>query len=219
MFILHYFKKDMYMKKKMLFTCVLLSSVGLAFAKDDKAVTKADAKTMPAKKTELDPSNVLYVDMQQAMLQSKQGAEAQKIVEAEEKKYAELAQKEQQKMMKLKADTDAKASMMTADARRKKEKELADMQRDFQNNMQDWKYELQYTMQRETDAMVKDIEQAAISLAKNNDKAAVIDATTGRALYLRDDVNSTNQLVNVLDEQYTLKLAQQKNDKKAAITA
>ncbi len=208
------------MKKRMLFTCVLLRSVGIAIAAPaNKLEGNSNVKSeSQAKDARLDPSEVLYVDMQQAMLHSKQGADAQKMVEKEEKKYGELAQKEQQRMMQLKTDIETKSSMMTADARRKKEKELADMQRDFQNKMQDWKYELQYTMQRETDAMVKDIEQAAITLAKETGKAAVIDVQTGRALYLRNDKNSTNMLVAELDKQYTIKLAQ-KEKAKRAVTA
>lgn len=202
------------MKKKLLFTCVLLSTVGLSMA-DVPAKAEPAAKKAPASNATLDPSEVLYIDMQQAMLQSKQGVDAQKMVEAEEKKYGELAQKEQQRMMQMKSDLDAKASMMSADARRKKEKELSDMQRDFQNKMQDWKYELQYTMQRETDAMVKEIEQAAVTLAKNTGKAAVIDAQTGRALYLRDDKNSTGLLISELDKAYTIKLAQKEKEQKA----
>ena len=159
------------MSKRMLLACAVLCG----------------AHQMDAEEVKSKPeSEVLYVDMQQAMLQSKQGAEAQKLVEAEEKKYAEMAQKAQQDMIKVKTDLDQKASMMSPEARRTQEKKLGDMQRDFQNNMNDWKYELQFTMQRETDAMIKDIEVAAKELGIKAGKKPVFDAQTGRALYLPD---------------------------------
>ena len=178
------------MSKRILLACVVLCGVNQLKA--------TEAKAKPE-------SEILYVDMQQAMLQSKQGAEAQKIVEAEEKKYAEMAQKAQQEMIKVKTDLDQKASMMSPDARRTQEKKLGDMQRDFQNNMQDWKYEIEFTMQRETNVMIKDIEVAAKDLAVKTGKKAVIDAQTGRALYLHDDMNSTNELILVMNGQYDAK--------------
>lgn len=184
------------MSKKMLLACAVLCGTHQFYAED--------AKTEPVKAE----SDVLYVDMQQAMLQSKQGAEAQKLVEAEEKKYADMAQKAQQDMIKVKTDLDQKASMMSPEARRTQEKKLGDMQRDFQNNVNDWKYELQFTMQRETDAMIKDIEVAAKELATKTGKKAVIDAQTGRALFLHDDLNSTNQLIGVMDAQHEAKKKQ-----------
>lgn len=178
------------MSKRMLLACAVLCG----------------AHQMDAEEVKSKPeSEVLYVDMQQAMLQSKQGAEAQKLVEAEEKKYAEMAQKAQQDMIKVKTDLDQKASMMSPEARRTQEKKLGDMQRDFQNNMNDWKYELQFTMQRETDAMIKDIEVAAKELGIKAGKKPVFDAQTGRALYLPDEMNSTDQLISVMDQQHDVK--------------
>jgi uncharacterized membrane protein YkoI len=67
--------------------------------------------------------------------------------------------------------------------------------------------------------MVKDIEQAAKVLAENANKAVVVDAPTGRILYLRDDRNSTNDLVALLDNQYTMKLAQKDHGKQNAVVA
>lgn len=202
----------MYMSKRILLACAVLC--GASQLQADAAKSQASSASSESAVNKLSESQVLYVDMQQAMLQSKQGAEAQKLVEAEEKKYAEMAQKAQQEMIKVKTDLDQKASMMSPDARRTQEKKLGDMQRDFQNDMNDWKYELQFTMQRETDAMIKDIEIAAKELAKKADKKAVIDAQTGRALYLADEINSTNQLISVMDEQFTAK--QKDKTKKAA---
>jgi Skp family chaperone for outer membrane proteins len=121
--------------------------------------------------------------------------------------------------MQLKNELETQGSMLSADARRKVEKEFADLQRDYQNKVQDWRSELQYTMQRETDAMVKDIEQAAKVLAENANKAVVVDAPTGRILYLREDRSSTNDLVALLDNQYTMKLAQKDHGKQSAVVA
>jgi Skp family chaperone for outer membrane proteins len=216
------------MSKRMLLACVVLCGAQHIKAEDAKAqpapvqataaqpVTKdapapANAVSQAAAPAEAGvktDSLVLYIDMQQAMLQSKQGAEAQRLVEAEEKKYAELAQKAQQDMIKVKTDLDQKGSALAPEARRTQEKKLNDMQRDFQNNVKDWQGELQFTMQRETDAMIKEIEIAAKELAIQTGKKAVIDAQTGRALYLQDGFNSTNDLIAVMNKQFDAKYKQ-----------
>ena len=210
------------MSKRILLACVVLCGAAPLQAGEAKAqaapATQAPAAQPAAVKVE---SDVIYVDMQQAMLQSKQGAEAQKVVEAEEKKYAEMAQaaqqemvKTQQEMMKIKSEMEQKASMMSPEAQRAQEKKfraqekkLNDLQRDYQNNMGDWQNELRFIMQRETDAIIKDIEAAAKELGEKTGKK-VIDIQTGRPLYLHENLNSTNQLMSVMDEQFT---AKQKN--------
>lgn len=196
------------MSKRILLACVVLCG-----AQQVKA--GAVEKASPAKHN----WPVLYVDMQDSMLKSKQGADAQKAIEAEEKKYGEMAQKAQQEMVKvqqdmvkIKNDLDQKASMMTVDAKRAEEKKfmnqqkkLQDLQRGYEENTNEWKYELQFAMQKETDAIIKDIEVAAKELAIKNDKKAVIDAQTGRALYLHDDFNSTDELISLMNNQYDAK--------------
>lgn len=196
----------------------VLGSVGLFICTETDKTVSVDPTTL--KTTEFNYySDTIFVNMQDAMLSSLQGKQAQKVVETEEMKYAEIAQKEQQKMMGIKNELETQGTMLSADARRKLEKEFADLQRDYQNKVQDWRGDLQYTMQRETDAMVKDIEKAAKVLAENANKAVVIDAPTGRILYLRDDRNSTNDLVALLDNQYTMKLAQKDNGKQNTVLA
>ncbi len=205
------------MYKKIL-PVLVLGGVGLfIFTETDKTVA-LDPTSL--KTTEFNYySDTLFVNMQDAMLNSLQGKQAQKVVEGEEMKYAELAQKDQQKLMQLKNELETQGTMLSMDARRKVEKEFSDLQRDYQNKVQDWRSELQYTMQRETDMMVKDIEQAAKVLAENANKAVVVDAPTGRILYLRDDRNSTNDLVALLDNQYTMKFAKKDNEKQGTVVA
>lgn len=215
-FLFHPYK-ELIMYKKAL-PLLALGTVGLfIFTETDKSVS---VEPTSLKTTEFNYySDTLFVNMQDAMLSSVQGKQAQKVVENEEMKYAEIAQKEQQRIMGIKNELDTQGSMLSADARRKLEKELADSQRGYQIKVQDWREELQFTMQKETDVMVKDIEQAAKVLAENANKAVVVDAPTGRILYLRDDRNSTNDLVALLDNQYTMKLAKKDNEKQSTVIA
>ncbi len=206
------------MYKKIL-CALVVGSIGLVGLTQTKIDEAPKATPQATKKTELDYVDIIFVNMQDAMLQCAQGKDAQKVVEAEEKKYAEMAQKEQQRMMQLKNELDTKATMVTADERRRMEKELNELQRGFQGKMKDWQEELQYCMHKETDLMVKEIEEAARTLAQNLDKAAVIDAPTGRVLYLRDDQNSTPGLVTLLDQQYTIKLTQKDNHTQSTVLA
>ena len=206
------------MYKKTLCALVVgsIGLVGLTQTKIDEAPkTTAQATKM----TKLDYTDIIFVNMQDAMLQCAQGKEAQKIVESEERKYAEMAQKEQQRGVQLKNELDTKATIVTADERRRMEKELKELERGFQGKMKDWQEELQYCMHKETDLMVKEIEQAARTLAQNLDMAAVIDAPTGRVLYLKDDKNSTPDLVTLLDQQYTIKLTQKDKDTQSTVLA
>jgi len=157
-------------------------------------------------------SDTMYVNMQEAMMKSMQGKQAQKVVESEEVRYADLAQKEQQRMMNIKNDLDTKGSMLNMDERRKMENEFNGLQRDYQNKIQDWRNELQYAMQRETDTMIKEIEQAAKTLAINEKKELVVDVPTGRILYINEDRDNTDDLIALLDNQYM-----QKNKAKPAM--
>lgn len=158
-------------------------------------------------------SDTLYVNMQQAMMESKQGQVAQATVEAKEKEFAQLAQQDQQRMVTLKTDLETKGSMLNADERRKLENEFNSLQRDYQGKMQGWRDDLQYIMQRETDVMIEQIQQAAKILADNAKKDLVVDVPTGRVLFIREDRDSTSDLVTILDNQYM-----QKNKAKQAIT-
>ncbi len=207
----------MYKKRFCALVVGSIGLVGLTQTKIDEAPKAAPAQT--TKKTELNYADIIFVNMQDAMLQCAQGKEAQKIVESEERKYAEMAQKEQQHMVQLKNELDTKATIVNTDERRRMEKELNELQRGFQGKMKDWQEELQYCMHKETDIMVKEIEQAACTLAQNTDKAAVIDAPTGRVLYLRDDQNRTTDLVTLLNQEHTIKLAQKDADKQSTVLA
>lgn len=196
------------MHKKIVPVMVFGSLVWFVISETDRAVTTPVAVTQKEFNYHTD---TLYVNMQDVMVNCLQGKQAQKVVEAEEIKYTELAQKEQQRIVALDNDIKTKGSLLNVDERRKMENEFVTLQRDFQNKMQDWKNELQYTMQRETDAMIKEIEQASKILAQNSDKAVVVDAPTGRVLYLRDDRNSTNDMIALLDNQYSMKFAHNKD--------
>lgn len=200
------------MRKKILPVVVLSSLTWFVISEIDRAVTAPVCVTQKELNYHTD---TLYVNMQEVMGNCLQGKQAQKLVETEEIKYTELAQKEQQRMMSLDNDIRTKGSLLNADERRKMETEFATLERDFKNKMQDWRNELQYTMQSETDKMIKEIEQAAKILAENNDKAVVKDVPTGRVLYLRDDRNSTNDMIALLDNQYTMKFAHSKDTPKA----
>lgn len=198
---------------------LVVGSIGLVGLTQTKIDEAPKTTVQATKSTKLDYTDIIFVNMQDAMLQCAQGKEAQKIVESEERKYAEMAQKEQQRGAQLKNELDTKATMVTADERRRMEKELKELERGFQGKMKDWQEELQYCMHKETDLMVKEIEQAARTLAQNLDMAAVIDAPTGRVLYLKDDKNSTFDLVTLLDQQYTIKLTQKDKDTQSTVLA
>lgn len=205
------------MYKKML-PLLAFGGVGLFICTETDKTVALDPASL--KTTEFNYySDTLYVNMEDAMKNSLHGKQAQKIVDAEKLKYAELAQKEQQKLMQLKNELETQGTMLSMDARRKVEREFADLQRDYQNKVQDWEYELQYTMQRETEAIIKDIELAAKVLAENANKDCVKDVPTGRILYLRDNRNSTNDLVALLDNQYTMKFAKKDNEKQSTVVA
>lgn len=184
------------MSKKMIFACAFLCGAACMQAEEAKV------QTAPCVKAE---SDTLYVNLQEAMLRSKQGDEAQKIVGAEQQRYTEQVQKAQQDMIKLKTDLDQKASMMSPEALRMQEKRIADMQRDLQILAKDAEYEIQLVMQRETDMIIKDIEESARELAEKTKKNKIIDAQSGRAIYLHPDYDDTHQLINVMNNKFDAK--------------
>ncbi len=160
---------------------------------------------------------VLYVNMQDSMVKSKAGQQAQKVFEKKQEEYTQWAQDAQQNLVKKKQEIDAQAGMLSADAKRKKEKEFERWQRDAQDKDQEWKYEMQTVMQQESEKMDKILIDAAPKVTKKVGKELpIVDATTGRVLYLPKEYDNTDMLVSVLDEEYTIKLAESKNVKKTA---
>lgn len=173
-------------------------------------LNKVDSETQITEKSHaIDDSDIIFINMQDAMIASAQGKRAQKVVETQEIKYAELAQKEQQHMMQVKGDLESQAPMLSPEARRKMEKDLADLERDYRIKLEDWKYDLQGLMQKETTTMMENIASAAEQLAQNNDKAVVIDIQTGRVVYIREDKDKTADLVTILDNRDKQLQAQQ----------
>jgi Skp family chaperone for outer membrane proteins len=195
------------MSKKLLFACVALCGASQVAAQE-VSVNRAKGDR-----------EELFVNMQEVMLQSKQGLEAQRKVEAEEKKYTELAQKDQQNIVeaqkdfiKIKSEMEQKAPMLTPEAQRIEEKKLRSqeakvdgLRRAYDANMNEWRMDIQSVMQRETDLIINDIKDGARVLAEKTGKKKVTDIATGQTLYLHDDWNSTNDLLATVNANYDAK--------------
>ena len=54
---------------------------------------------------------------------------------------------------------------------------------------------------------------------KAGKEVPIVDATTGRVLYMPKAYDNTDMLVSVLDEEYTIKLAEEKTKKATTATA
>lgn len=163
--------------------------------------------------------NVAYMDVFGAMRECKEGMlEAEKL-EQKRKDLARGIETESKKLETAMAKFKTEASTLNDSARAKKEQELVKMKREVENLVQGSEEEMKLVMQQVTEALAKEVEQAVVAIAQKDKLDAVIDKVTGRVIYSTDKADYTSKVVQSMNKNYDVKLAQSLKGSKAVATA
>ena len=67
-------------------------------------------------------------------------------------------------------------------------------------------------MQKKTENLARNVDQAVIKVAKEENLDAVVDKVTGRVIYVDEKFDFTAQVKSEMNKQYEIKLAQNKKE-------
>jgi Skp family chaperone for outer membrane proteins len=210
----------MNMKKSLLLITLFAGANVVADSKVNVAADAVKTASAAAVKTDLHVSdldaklNIRYVSSYDVMGGSQQGQDEGKNLEKKRQKLSEDLLADKKRIEQKAAEFSAKAQTMSEDARSKAERDLRTEEVTFKNKVQESEYELKADMQKVTERLVKDMEEAVIAVAKAEKLDAVVDAATGRVIYVADKLDITDKITKEMNKKHEIKLAA--NNKKPA---
>jgi Skp family chaperone for outer membrane proteins len=152
-----------------------------------------------------------FVDSFAIMGDCQEGQKARKEIETKRDLASGEIQEESKRYEKAKSDYVSKSTTMNDSARDKAEKQLAKMERDIKNLVAEKEEELKTEMQAATEMLAQGLDAGIAQLAKNEHLDVIFDKMTGRAMYVSEKFDFTSKAINVVNEKYEIKLAQNKH--------
>jgi Skp family chaperone for outer membrane proteins len=153
-------------------------------------------------------ANIRFVETFTVMGEGEAGQIARKEIEYKRDLATQEIQELNKKIEKAKTDYMNKASTMTDAAREKEEKRIIKMERDLKNLVAEKEEELKLDMQIATEKLALDMEAAVIEVAQEENIDIVIDKMTGRALYVAETFDYTDKIIDRVNKNHQIKLAQ-----------
>ncbi|HLJ31821.1 MAG TPA: OmpH family outer membrane protein [Candidatus Babeliales bacterium] len=160
-----------------------------------------------------------FVESFAVMGDCQEGQKARKEIEGKRDLATREIQDESKKFEKAKNDYVAKSSTMSDAARDKEEKQLMKMERELKNLVAEKEEELKADMQIATENLAHSLDASVAKLAQNQNLDIVIDKMTGRAMYVSDKFDFTDQAIKEMDKNYEVKLAQNSKQQEATKVA
>jgi outer membrane protein len=222
--------------KKQLIVVSSLAAFGFATlladvtpAASSTSVKSADKKAQPAKQQPATLSdlsqdknfsqmNIRFVQSYDAMRVSEQGKEASDKLQNQRQSLSTDIEKDQRKLAEKMDHYQNQAAVLSDEVRVNKEKELRTEQANLKTKVEESEYELKLAVQKTTEELAKDIEKAVTAVAKRENLDAVVDTMTGRVLYVADKLDITTVVVNQMNTDHAVKLAQNKKSQKSEVT-
>jgi outer membrane protein len=160
-------------------------------------------------------ASMAIIDSFAVMGECSQGQKARKEIEAKRDLASQEIQEESKKIEKAKNEYVAKATTMSDAAREKSEKNLLKMERDLKNMISEKEEELKLDMQMATEKLAQELDEGVATLAQEQNVDVVFDKMTGRAVYVSNKFDFTNQAIQTVNKNYEMKLAQNKKNESA----
>jgi outer membrane protein len=217
------------MKNRMIAAALCTILFGITVNAEEKA-TQLVAKNNPQKSITsvadvMGDSNIMveaaigFVESFAVMGDCQEGQKARKEIEGKRDLASREIQDESKKFEKAKNDYVAKSSTMSDSARDKEEKQLMKMERELKNLVAEKEEELKADMQIATENLAHSLDASVAKLAQNQNLDIVIDKMTGRAMYVSDKFDFTDQAIKEMDKNYEIKLAQNSKQPEATKVA
>ncbi len=215
--------------KSLLLHLIIFMGMGSIYAeqavqKKSTSPVKSDTKTVTKKENPKTLSNFMadanlstnieirFIDSFEVMGGCKEGVKARQDLEVKREVLSQDLQKDEQKFTQTMSEYKGKSSMLSDTAREKEEKKLMRMDREYKNKIQESEEELKIDMQKKTENLARNVDQAVIKVAKEENLDAVVDKVTGRVIYVDEKFDFTAQVKNEMNKQYDIKLAQNKKE-------
>lgn len=174
------------------------SSVGIknvsATPSSDKVGIK-NVSAMPA--TDL---KIGVVDSFAVMRDSEEGQKAAKKLEQERDILTAKIRKKEEEYTTKANELKAKSSIMSDDLRAEREEDLRNIQRDLNRLMEESEYAIKLKMQQETTKLSNLVSNKATELALQKGYTIIIDAQSGRPIYIDEEFDITKDLVSLMNE-------------------
>lgn len=173
----------------------LAISIGMVYAKVEKESPSEAQK-------------IGFVDSVQIMKELFDAQDANRDMQmygAELKKKFEDRRRE---LMIAQKDYEEKKPMLSAAAREKEDKKLESMMRDLEAYAQECEKEYTATMQKINDDLMREITAAARDVAYDQGFDAIVDNQSGRVIYSTEKLNVTQNLVDRMNKDHTIRMAQ-----------
>ena len=151
-----------------------------------------------------------FVDTFQVMGECQQGQKARNDLEKKREELSSDIQQDEKKIQQAMTEYKSKVTTLSEEARGKEEKKLIKMERDYKNKIQESEDELKLDMQKKTERLARESDEGIIKMAQQEKLDVVFDKMTGRAVYVSDEFDFTNNAISIVDKNYETKLAQSK---------
>jgi Skp family chaperone for outer membrane proteins len=166
------------------------------------------------------PLNVGVVSATEIMVETQEGKDASKSIDAKRQKYMMLAQAGAEEIAKEQKELDAKASTMSAESQRKQATKIANLKTDLDNNQKKWMQDLQLDAQAEMEKLGKNFDTAIQKIAKETKVDLVFEKESGRIVFAADHLSLTDSVKVAMNADYkATQVASAKKDASASKTA
>jgi len=203
-------------------TIVALSIVILMpglYADAAKTVAKKDAT-----KTNIDVNSLMsnsslkisWADTNDVMQNSSAGEQATQRTDTKREELSKNVQDIAQQIQKEVQNYESKKNMLSEQARKDQEAKLTKMDREYKNAVQGAEEEFKMFVMQETEQLSKMMVDAAKDFAEKQKVDVVIDAVSGRPIYVSPKADCTLGLRKSLDKKHEEKLAAAKKQEKTA---
>jgi len=115
------------------------------------------------------------ISLQQIVLSSKAGAEAQKTLEQKANEFKEKLEKEGENMEALRQEIEKKSSVWSNDVKAEKERDYQKQLRAFQMKQEDAQYELKQLEAKEMGPILQDLHEAIRTVGKENGYTIILE--------------------------------------------
>ena len=151
---------------------------------------------------------------QAVVAESKEGQELEKTITEEHKRLTQEVDKVQKMYTTAATDFNTKSAALSAQAREVEGEKVAKLKRDYEEALQKSERTLQRKVQEATQEAYQSFALAAQEYAKKHN-FDVLFSESG-VVYVSDAVNTKDEMKNIMNSQYEVKLAQNKAGSKPA---
>lgn len=173
-------------------------------AKATASTTTPATATAPASKAQ--PTKELHVNGNDLMTGTKKAKEENnKLVEKQKKLTADV-QKIANELKGKMDELETKKSTLSQSALEKLQNEILALRGKYESTVQTAENQLKLEVQRATEVLSAEAEAAGRQLAEAANVDVIVDAISGRPIYLSEKVkNNTQELMKIMDKNYDTK--------------